>query len=393
MSLKDRTNELFSAIQSIEARNPEALRHRANARHSDSTQSPLLGMTPATSISSVASGSSSIHSSASHLTNGSTARPPKSEFAARAAHIARGIQQTTVKLEKLGKLAKRRTLFDDRPVEITELTSVIKQDITSLNDQIRHLQAHVRNHNARHRAGKHEEEHSQSVVVGLQSSLARTSQGFAEVLEIRTENMKAQKERRDQFAAGGPNFGLAGPSADSPLLNFDRRPPGTPSPAPNGLPDFRTPSTGPGGSGTASPIPGMHLYPSASAASASSSSSAPPSTGFLTIDMGFSADQAQQFAVADQNTGYMDQRNTAIESIESTIAELGQIFQQLGTLVAQQHEQVRRIDDNVQDIETNVDLARKELFKYWTSVSSNRLLMVKVFAVVLVFFFLFVMFL
>lgn len=38
-------------------------------------------------------------------------------------------------------MAKRKTLFDDRPVEISELTYVIKQDLAALNQHIAGLQA------------------------------------------------------------------------------------------------------------------------------------------------------------------------------------------------------------------------------------------------------------
>ena len=38
-------------------------------------------------------------------------------------------------------MARRKTLFDDRPVEIAELTYVIKQDLSSLNSQISSLQS------------------------------------------------------------------------------------------------------------------------------------------------------------------------------------------------------------------------------------------------------------
>ena len=37
-------------------------------------------------------------------------------------------------------VAKRRSLFDDKSVEIQELTYIIKQDINSLNKQIGQLQ-------------------------------------------------------------------------------------------------------------------------------------------------------------------------------------------------------------------------------------------------------------
>ena len=38
-------------------------------------------------------------------------------------------------------VAKRKSLFDDKPVEISELTYVIKQDLASLNLQIAGLQS------------------------------------------------------------------------------------------------------------------------------------------------------------------------------------------------------------------------------------------------------------
>lgn len=43
-------------------------------------------------------------------------------------------------------MAKRKTLFDDRPVEIAELTYVIKQDLSSLNSQISSLQSLSKSH-------------------------------------------------------------------------------------------------------------------------------------------------------------------------------------------------------------------------------------------------------
>lgn len=51
-----------------------------------------------------------------------------------------------------------------------------------------------------------------------------------------------------------------------------------------------------------------------------------------------------------QQDQYLGQRATAIESIESTIQELGQIFTQLATMVAQQGETVQRIDADTSDI-------------------------------------------
>ena len=86
-------------------------------------------------------------------------------------------------------MAKRRTLFDDRSTEISELIYVIKHDIAELNNDISNLQAFVKQRRNNARGGKKSEinEHSDNVVVLLQSKLADTSMGFKEVLEIRTQ--------------------------------------------------------------------------------------------------------------------------------------------------------------------------------------------------------------
>jgi syntaxin 5 len=82
---------------------------------------------------------------------------------------------------------------------------------------------------------------------------------------------------------------------------------------------------------------------------------------------------------------YIQSRSTAIESIETTIAELGQIFNQLAHMVAEQRETVQRIDADTFDIASNVGGAQRELLKYYSSISSNRWLMLKVFGVLIVF--------
>lgn len=82
---------------------------------------------------------------------------------------------------------------------------------------------------------------------------------------------------------------------------------------------------------------------------------------------------------------YIQQRSSAIESIESTISELGQIFTQLAHMVAEQRETVQRIDADTIDIASNVSGAQRELLKYFASISSNRWLMLKLFGVLIVF--------
>lgn len=85
-------------------------------------------------------------------------------------------------------VAKRKTLFDDRPIEISELTYIIRQDISSLNTQIASLQSYVRAQKPSAAAGKGQvEEHNSNVVMLLQSRLANMGMGFKDVLELRTQ--------------------------------------------------------------------------------------------------------------------------------------------------------------------------------------------------------------
>lgn len=102
-------------------------------------------------------------------------------------------------------MAKRRTLFDDRPVEIAELTYIIKQDLSAINQSISALQAlNKSNPPAQQQVG----EHSKNVVVMLQGKLADVSVGFREVLEVRTKNIQKGRERTENFVSsvkGGLN--------------------------------------------------------------------------------------------------------------------------------------------------------------------------------------------
>ncbi|CAI2190651.1 19248_t:CDS:2 [Funneliformis geosporum] len=317
MSVKDRTSEFHAAVESIRSRSSSG--HGGfQARHNLEHRRPLLGS-----------------NNSGKLVNGSTG-VNKSEFARMAAAIGKDINITAAKLQKLTKLAKRKTLFDDRPVEISELTYIIKQDIAKLNKQIALLQQYVRDHK---KNNKQADEHSSNVVVMLQSKLASTSMSFKDVLEIRTQNMKASKDRKEQFMFSS-NHQANIPAADSPLYNTQRR--------------------------------NEH------------------NADFLALDMS-SGQVQQQLQFMDQQDNYIESRATAIESIESTIAELGNIFQQLATMVAEQRETVQRIDANTDDIQTHVEGAQKELLKYYASISSNRWLMIKIFAVIIFFFLVFIL--
>jgi len=265
-----------------------------------------------------------------------------SEFINIAKSIGQDITNTYTKLEKLTLLAKRKTIFDDKPVEIQELTYIIKHDIANLNRQIGQLQNIAKTQ--RKDQGQHQQSHSTSVVVQLQSKLATMSNNFKQVLEVRTENLKSQRSRAEQFSSGGvttslPQSATQGFHAGSVLAMDD---------------DIQQ-----GG-------------------------------GDAVIDMGGA--MGGQLVVTQDQDSYYSSRADAMHTIESTIVELGGIFSQLATMVKEQEEMVQRIDSNVDDTALNVELGHNEILKYFQSVTSNRWLMIKIFGVLIFFFLLFVIF-
>ncbi|KAI0003784.1 t-SNARE [Russula compacta] len=297
----------------------------------------------------------------------------KSEFTRMASVIGKYISSTTVKLGKLAQLAKRKTLFDDRPVEISELTFVIKQDIATINKQIATLQADVKQRKAQSSSKSAEEkqieEHSHNVVVLLQNKLAEMSMTFKDVLEVRTQNMKESKDRTEQFMYSTAAAASQAP-ANSFLFSSTQRqdPMGDGS---SGRPDSKN-------KGRATPNDGMLALDLEHA------------EGGIGVPNGGSS-AFQQMELVEQQDTYIQSRSTAIESIETTIAELGQIFNQLAHMVAEQRETVQRIDADTLDIASNVGGAQRELLKYYANISSNRWLMLKVFGVLIVFFLIFIL--
>ncbi|ENH71141.1 Integral membrane protein sed5 [Fusarium oxysporum f. sp. cubense race 1] len=274
--------------------------------------------------------------------NGHAGGPPRrSEFARKAAEIGRGISATMGKLEKLAQLAKRRTLFDDRPVEINELTFVIKQDLSSLNQQIGALQTLTKQ---QHPKADQEGEHNKNVVYLLQGKLTDVSVNFKEVLEARTKNIQASRSRTENFISSVSQH--AQPSIQQ----------------------------------SASPLYGTPVR----------NSPAPGAQDTLSLNP-VGDQQLLMMEEAQPSNTYIQQRGEAIEAIEKTIGELGSIFGQLATMVSEQSEMIQRIDANTEDVVDNVEGAQRELLKYWNRVSSNRMLIAKMFGTLMIFFLIWVL--
>ncbi len=74
------------------------------------------------------------------------------------------------------------------------LTASIKQELAYLNGEISQLQASASY------PSDSAKQHSNSVVVSLQTQLANASMGFKNVLETTNQTIKEQKQRREEYS-------------------------------------------------------------------------------------------------------------------------------------------------------------------------------------------------
>ena len=95
---------------------------------------------------------------------------------------------------------------------------------------------------------------------------------------------------------------------------------------------------------------------------------------------------AQQQAWMPRSRKHREQEVTAMQS---TLADIGQMFSRFSAIVAEQGELIERIDANTEASVNNVEEAHNQILKYSKYVQGNRGLIVKTFAVLAFFIVLF----
>lgn len=286
----------------------------------------------------------------------------KSRFSQQASIIAKDIAHTTELLLKLALLAKKKPLFDDRPVEIGELTYVIKQDIFKIEQSIQNLQRFAKGELSI-QMDSQVTQYSKNVLNLLNSKMKNVSGEFKNVLELRQKNELMNKTRTENFLSAATN----------------RRQ--------NSLTPLSDGGDSGKGTGANNSLHNLGENPYLLTVGAEEEASQNGGNELLSIP-----DQTRQLLLMEeQSNEYLQQRNSAVETIEATINEVGNLFQQLATMVTEQGETIQRIDQNVEDIDMNISGAQRELLKYYAHISNNRWLFLKIFGVLLFFFFLWVM--
>eukprot|EP00397_Hematodinium_sp_SG-2012_P045172 GEMP01050640.1.p1 GENE.GEMP01050640.1~~GEMP01050640.1.p1 ORF type:complete len:272 (+),score=34.10 GEMP01050640.1:84-899(+) len=93
-----------------------------------------------------------------------------------------------------------------------------------------------------------------------------------------------------------------------------------------------------------------------------------------------------------QAVQFTNSRTLAISKVQGMIGEMATMFQKMSAMVAEQQEQLERIDGNVDTTIHNVKKGQAHLLDYFRSMSSNRWLILKVFGILIGFIVFFIIF-
>ncbi|CAH8287612.1 unnamed protein product, partial [Schistosoma turkestanicum] len=230
----------------------------------------------------------------------------RSQFMKAASMISQDLTNTFSKLEQLNALARKQTLFDDHSAEMQHLTYVIKESIANLNNRIANLQEISKSQLSN---GKQQSTHSRSVLMVLQTHLAKMSNQFRGVLEYRSENLRVQNARKSKYSSLNDMY-----KSSETLSTSSSSTSGKP-PLPHVV------------------IPSVLLKDDERAREALLSEKQGNdgldglgSLGSSSIPMNSNLGLAQKYINPDQTDSYLLSRSETMQSIEHTVIELGQIF-------------------------------------------------------------------
>jgi syntaxin 5 len=418
---RDRTEEFFSIVQSLQRQNPKSTNFNTN--NSNASKSDVLrndhGLSPTIPISTMPS-----------LSQGPSTNPVSAAIAARskftraASHIGQSIVGVTEKLERLAEMAGKKSLFHDASNDINKLTYTVKQDIIAINKDIETLSVFVKNGNSETSTTKHSEANSVAIIDNLKSKLATTTKSFTDILQLRSRHIKDQSIRLKEFESTQSNSNNLQsnastnhpqhPHPSTSTLDFNDRKRAMYSMRRNlqqdndddieandndSVDDNDYDFTNPGLN-----VP-LQRGRNATRNSTSNSSSSSSSYNNNNLNVGQSSNSLDFDRLANdddddgpqsqtqsllsrepvQQTEYLASRAQAVENIQSTIEELAGMYRRLNELVATQEEVVIRIDANVEDTLANVDAGQAELLKALNNVSSSQWLIIKIFAILIAF--------
>ncbi|KAL0485091.1 t-SNARE family protein 5 [Acrasis kona] len=262
------------------------------------------------------------------------------KFYSEASQVSQGLQNTADILQKLTKLVKKRTPFNDNSDHIQHLTLMVKEQLATHGHTLNSLSGLIEQQkNNVYQKTEQSTQHTSHILTGLNSRLLYATQEFQKVLITRTKQKETERSRQSKFA-------------------YDSKPQSTravikPPPSP------MTPQN--------TVINMSHLEEQNQ-----------PNNGAQLLEYAPNR-------LTDVNDRMIQKRTDEVLQIEQDISNLGSMMGHLAVMIKQQGELMNRIDSNVMQARENVDLGQNQLMKYWRNIQGNQGLVLKMFFVLIVF--------
>ncbi|CAH8647702.1 unnamed protein product [Schistosoma intercalatum] len=321
--------------------------------------------------------------------------------------IAKSKQMSKELKMTVSKMTKLRILFQEpshsSPEALSKLIEVIQYDIMDLNKTKLQLKASVSEVKEHSTAGVQHLKHIDLIVIGLEYHLSFLVSEFRVVLEEHKTSLSVDSRKSDANIQINNDLNpLTEYASHSRIMKTNE-----PSPI-NLTSDNSIPNTHPindqlqgnkkqqCSSNPSNPTMSL-LTPVSYSHSTSSLPSVMPisklnGTTIVNRSEVYNSFQAEktsrtpeqlQIFASNPHVSLIDQevrqRDAAIRRVESTIVQLGEIYQQFSTLVQEQNDLVLRIDSQTDNVEMNISEAHAQLLVFMRRISAQRGLLIKVF--------------
>ncbi|CAH8567452.1 unnamed protein product [Schistosoma turkestanicum] len=330
---------------------------------------------------------------------------PTADLVAKSKQVSEELKMTVSKMSKLKLLLENAS--HSSPEVLSKLIEVIQYDIMDLNKTKLQLKANVSEAKERSTTGLQHLKHIDLIVIGLEYHLSFLVSEFRVVLEGHKTSLSTDSKKLDAniHVNTDPNPST-GYTVNSGIIESNKHSPSnhtsaTSIPTIHLLKDQLLENKNQQCSSNLSNSTLSHVPPIHNSYSASSLPTIIPiakSNGTLTVNRSevYNSFQAEtksrtteqlQIFASNPHVSLIDQevrqRDAAIRRVESTIVQLGEIYQQFSTLVQEQNDLVLRIDSQTDNVEMNINEAHAQLLVFMRRISAQRGFLIKAFITII----------
>mmetsp|Transcript_14076 Transcript_14076/g.25777 ORF Transcript_14076/g.25777 Transcript_14076/m.25777 type:complete len:356 (+) Transcript_14076:209-1276(+) len=304
------------------------------------------------------------------------------------------IASTAEKLQLLSSVVKKNSIFMDDSKKVNGMVDEIKRDLESIHQTMSSLDSTLSS--ARTSIPSSTRDHSIAILSTLKTTVTTTATEFKQVLLTRSSSLKASSDRKKKFGRTGglaergklqslKTINLTQSTVSPTKLGVTHR--GVGRVGEDGLVRPGIKSTNTNGS-VDEVVYAVQYYNQTEGEGESSGHIMTP------LEMQVMEEGEEQTQLLIPSGGeYLEQRAEAVSQIESSITELGGVFQKLAVMIGEHKELVERVEDNVEQAHGNVEGGMGQLMQTLEGLRSGRMLGIKITAVMVLFIIFFITFL